>query len=630
MPPRENVARLSCPVWLWALLPLLLAAALTIPLLDVDAFNGDEPASLLAAGVLSPGSFSLAFLRDNLHANQAQGWPLLLAVWGRIVGWSEPAVRALPCFAGLLTLALVYRLGRDFFAPTAGLFAALLLSASVFLLAYMVHARAFTLVALFTLLCLRCYWRIALHPRPSGRGAQAGLLLGAIGLLYSHYFCALFLPALGLFHLLFVPKNRRWWQPTILLALAALVATAQLPGLLQGMDFVAADEELQGLALSAPALLALFLRFLSNNLVDLSRTLGELLLFALLLLCAGVIVRHLRAGGRPGVLWFVFFVATATLALQVIANEALRVIKDSRIRYLMPLWPMTALLAGAGLWRLARRRTRLVTALLAFWLVHGAWLMLADEFRFETGFFFRSHIHHAYRELRGRVGPDDLLVLDYKTKWLDKRWLHRRMLGTPWAIVYQHREDPEDPLEKVRPVHADYPYVWLLYLTEHRADFAQIPVELGRALCERVQDKWGFTLEHYARHSVENCPDSLFRLTFDSGIRFTTPRIEVRNGLLRLDASFNSDDPYLLARYSLAVHVIDPRTDQRVAQGDTGVGPGYIASLRSEIDISALPAGEYELRVALYDWRTGARLHGRDLATGASGDMHTLQRFRLG
>ena len=38
--------------WLWALLPLLLAAALAIPLLDVDAFNGDELASLLASGIL--------------------------------------------------------------------------------------------------------------------------------------------------------------------------------------------------------------------------------------------------------------------------------------------------------------------------------------------------------------------------------------------------------------------------------------------------------------------------------------------------------------------------------------------------------------------------------------------------
>ena len=69
----------------------------------------------------------------------------------------------------------------------------------------MIHARSFTLVSLFTTLCIWSYWRIALHPRPPGRGAQAGLLLGSVGLLYSHYFCALFLPVLGLFHLLFVP-----------------------------------------------------------------------------------------------------------------------------------------------------------------------------------------------------------------------------------------------------------------------------------------------------------------------------------------------------------------------------------------------------------------------------------------
>ena len=49
-----------------------------------------------------------------------------------------------------------------------------------------------------------------------------------------------------------------------------------------------------------------------------------------------------------------------------------------------------------------------------------------------------------------------------------------------------------------------------------------------------------------------------------------------------------------------------------MAQGDTGVGSGAIVPLRSEIDISALPPGEYELRVALYDWRTGERLTARD------------------
>ena len=78
--------------------------------------------------------------------------------------------------------------------------------------------------------------------------------------------------------------------------------------------------------------------------------------------------------------------------------------------------------------------------------------------------------------------------------------------------------------------------------------------------------------------------------------------------MLRLYAGLRSDDEALLARYSLAAHVIDVITGERVAQGDVGVGPGSFAPVSTEIDVSALPPGEYDLRVALYDWQTGARL----------------------
>ena len=79
----RHVARVT---WLWALLPLLLAAALAIPLLDVDAFNGDEPASLKAAGVLLSGPSSLGEIRKSIikvDPHQTYGWPILLAIWGR-------------------------------------------------------------------------------------------------------------------------------------------------------------------------------------------------------------------------------------------------------------------------------------------------------------------------------------------------------------------------------------------------------------------------------------------------------------------------------------------------------------------------------------------------------------------
>ena len=113
-------ARTRRYAWLWALLPLLLAAALAIPLLDVDAFNGDEPASLKAAGVLLPVPSSLDEIWNsiiNVDPHQAYGWPILIAIWGRFVGWSEVAVRALSLFFGMLTLAWVYRTGRDLLAP---------------------------------------------------------------------------------------------------------------------------------------------------------------------------------------------------------------------------------------------------------------------------------------------------------------------------------------------------------------------------------------------------------------------------------------------------------------------------------------------------------------------------------
>ena len=77
------------------------------------------------------------------------------------------------------------------------------------------------------------------------------------------------------------------------------------------------------------------------------------------------------------------------------------------------------------------------------------------------------------------------------------------------------------------------------------------------------------------------------------------------------------------------MHVIDALTGERVAQGDVGAGPGAFVPLRSEIDISMLPAGDYEVHLALYDWQTGARLPARDPETGAVSDMHSLYRFRI-
>ena len=603
--------------WLWAIVPLLLAATLAIPLLDVDAFNGDEPASLAAAGILGSGPRSLADIWDFLAENDprnAPGWPILLSVWGPFVGWSEFAIRALSLFIGLLTLAWVFRSGRGLFTCGFRCVAAWLFR----FFAYMVNARAYTLVTLCATICL---WRVALHNTRQGRAGWPSAwecwTSGRITLVLCscpRWVC-------------FICSSS---QRTTLVACGAPLRTRRpdtivQPILFEGLNIVVSEDLLDRI-LPATGILSHLLRYMTNGLVDPSPPFSELLLLALPLVPVIVTLRHLRKESRVSAIWLLVFTSTALLVMVIVINEFLRVIVDNRIRYLMPLWPLTALLAGASLWRLANKHRILVAGMLALWLISGAWLVVATDFRYELGYFFSGNYHHVSRVMQEHLSETDLIIFDRFAVPTNRDFFSFRMLGLPLKIVRRYLEDP---YENVRPVHAAYPYIWLLYLSKDRVGFADLPQALGRVLCERVLDDWGFTLERYALHSVENCPDKPVRLAFDSDIHLIAPEISFRDGLLRLDAHFRSADDYLLSYYSLAVHVID-QSGERVAQGDTGIGPGAIVPLRSEIDVSALPTGDYELRVALYDWQTDARLPARDTVTGEVGDMHTLQRFRLG
>ena len=106
-------------------------------------------------------------------------------------------------------------------------------------------------------------------------------MLGATGLLYFHYFGALLLPALALFHLFFVRKVRRWWQPVILLGLATLLALPQVPDLLGGIEYNQGQEKLHSKALHYPEATALLVRNLSNGLLQIEQPVSFLLTLAL-------------------------------------------------------------------------------------------------------------------------------------------------------------------------------------------------------------------------------------------------------------------------------------------------------------------------------------------------------------
>ncbi len=467
--------------------------------LDEFAFNRDELDSLFPAGIYdsSPGTLVEVWRYDEEnHASQARGWTTLLFVWGRLTGWSEPAIRSISFFAGLLTLAWLYRAGRDLFAPRAGLFASMLTCGSLFFLSYMLIARSFTLIALVTTAILWSYWRLVDTRRQSGPVALPVFFLGCVGLLYSHYFTALILPALFLFHLLFPPRGRRWRQVLVALAASAAIALVQTPGFLQGLSEFASDQELRSAALDAARIPHSFLYFMSNFTLRLPAPAGAALLLLLFLALLRATWRRRRAGRRVDAGWLMTFLAGTTFLLMVAANGVVAVVTGSRIRYMISLLPVLALLAGEGL-RINRVRFRLAVAgLLAFWLVLGPALLNSGPVYYIDR--HSSTFHLVQRWLQERAGPDDLVVLESSLMDRDVLYLSRdfiQLSDQPWETVFR---DHNDRSEAVALALSTYTNFWFVYQPDDPGGDTTPYIAQGSILCERMENLAGYTLERRA------------------------------------------------------------------------------------------------------------------------------------
>ena len=185
---REALKRVA--PWLPVAAALLVSFGLGLYRLGYQAALGDDAFSLLIAG---------RDLGELLRLSASEPHPpvfyVLLWGWVRLAGDGEFAGRFVAVWWAVLSVALVYRLGRAAVSRSAGAWAAALLAINPFFVAYSQQARMYTMAIALGLASM--YFAFRLLPGRRGGSMTSGALgyLAATILAVTTHFFALFLVA---------------------------------------------------------------------------------------------------------------------------------------------------------------------------------------------------------------------------------------------------------------------------------------------------------------------------------------------------------------------------------------------------------------------------------------------------
>ncbi|MGQ0602001.1 MAG: glycosyltransferase family 39 protein [Anaerolineales bacterium] len=204
--------------WLATALTLL-AAGVCVYGLDHHPLRGDEAFSVRL------GSLPLATMFEAMavsEPNPALQY-LFIKYWMEIAGRSEFAVRLPSALAGVLTAALMFRLGSSLAGRRAALVAMLWVALNPFLLWFAQDVRVYAIFTATTTAATWAMWRAARHNRLHQWMAAGALWWLALGF---HYFTALSIAVVGA-ALLLTPLTLRRWRSALITMV--VVGLAYLP-----------------------------------------------------------------------------------------------------------------------------------------------------------------------------------------------------------------------------------------------------------------------------------------------------------------------------------------------------------------------------------------------------------------
>jgi hypothetical protein len=573
--------------------------------LGADPYWVDEVIAAQRSGIAwyAPvHSFMDIWTRTTEASDQVPGYYLLLHLWSRFVGESPFADRALSLFCGLLSIAVVYQIGKGLKNQRAGLGAALTLGCSAFFVLFLHEMRTYTL-----LLCSVGFllWFYGLIVYQQARWwAQVGLVLATATLLYSYYLSIVMIFCICFYHLLFVKKTGAWWRIVILFGLAGCLYLPWLHNSYSIFTDAHRNAMRQIHTVDTWAGIVRFLSAFSNK---------NILVLLMLLVFA------LKPKNKSQV--FIWFTFIASLAIMILLNEPLGVFVN--LRYSLFLWIPLSLLAGLGLANMADYGLPLRSIISLICLL-GIFSVLDQKLTEEYDLPIRylpwdrlSSITNVYEQ------DGDKLIFLASVEGDDWEGVHEERVMPHYfygselepIFIEDVRNLPDEAfLREGQELITDAKRLWLAYAPKLRSwrtgMFESMLHESDFVRCGNFSDSSSLYLDLYLHPRALN-QQKRFSFGVDSRslaelypVQGISPFTETNFYLIH---AWELDEEFPRSRYSLAIHILDA-SGNLAAQADYGLPIEDFACTLSQIPAATLPQGNYQIRAFVYAWESGEHL----------------------
>jgi mannosyltransferase len=626
----------------------LLAFGLRVYRLDHQPLRGDESFTIQFS------AHGLDWLLPNI-ANVEPNPPLyylVLHYWMIVLGQSELVTRFLSLLFGVVSVPVIFKLGRSMHRPDVGVLAAFLLAINPFQIWHAQDVRNYTVWPALSMAGL-CFLLAAL--REGKTRYWVGYAMATLFSLYTHYYDLFMLLFQNLFVLGFVVWQ--WRQKGAFgaalrrtactwVATQVLFALAFGPWLLYGSSRLVAITEGD-----SPHLWEVFSRCLTafslGETVPASLRIALLPVLLTLLACA--LIHAFRTDGYHASFLMLYIVVPSACLFAVAQIRPL-----FRERYLNVIAPAYYLTFAWGLLAardtLRRWRTLPLAAGIAFFTLTAAYSLHNDYFVSE---YQKSPDWRALSSyLQTETGTGDVIVLNYPDPTFSY-YYHGRAPSVILPQGFLSTEMKQQTAQSLRQLANTYQRIWFYPLTDARWDnegFVEKWLDRHAQLIE-ARDIFSFRWLIYAptivsleevRYPVNaRLGDAILLRGYDcdrcEGADSGPPSVEPGTTIL-LTLYWEATN-YVQTPYSVYIHLVDA-SGRVVAQRDSAPRggdfptqewmPGDIIVDPYSITVPAdAYAGEYTLTSGMYDPATGERLAVTDGQGSYLGDHVILTRLTV-